>query len=307
MRLANRLLTSAVMILLLAGSALPRAGAATQQSSVTYLPLVARPIPGRIAFVNNSIGCPCSMALMAQDGMLIRTFPAMRALGSPAWSPDGTQIVFSGWEAEDKPQAIYRMAEDGTGLTKLAEIAAFASSVDWSPDGQFIVFDDQAEIYRMRPDGSDLVQLTDSPGSDQHPSWSPDGTQIAFASDRHGSSGIYVMDADGGNQRLLGVPDASESGPDWSPDGTQIAFARQEGRIANIYVMASDGTGAQALTSFDADDSLILFVGAPEWSPDSSHILFVRSTLRYPSIALMRRDGSEQRVISGGSSPAWGP
>ena len=59
------------------------------------------------------------------------------------------------------------------------------------------------EVYRMAADGSDLTRLTETPANDGLPVWSPAGSAIAFASNRDGQWAIWAMNADGSNQRQL--------------------------------------------------------------------------------------------------------
>ncbi len=59
------------------------------------------------------------------------------------------------------------------------------------------------EIYRVNQDGGGLTRLTQNPASDGLPVWSPDGRSIAFASNRSGAWAIWAMNADGSNQRQL--------------------------------------------------------------------------------------------------------
>ena len=95
---------------------------------------------------------------------------------SPAWSPDGTRIVFS---------------SDRKG--------------DWT----------NYEIYVMDADGGNLQRLTENRDNDGAPAWSADGKRIAFSSDREGNFEIYVMDADGGNPQKLTNHPRSDSSPAW--------------------------------------------------------------------------------------------
>jgi len=136
----------------------------------------------------------------------------------PAWSPDGTRIVF----------------------VHTDEIDANDNAVN-------------EQVWVMDADGGNKQQLTtDAPSKDQVPDWSPDGTKIAYAS---GASGIWVMSADGSNQRQLTgcgpgdpspCPAGDDFGPAWSPDGTQIAFLRAFTELGvrdrPIFVMNADGT-----------------------------------------------------------------
>jgi Tol biopolymer transport system component len=65
-----------------------------------------------------------------------------------AWSPDGTEILFTSGPSYD--DATY-----------------------------------DSDVYVMQADGSNVRQLTSWEGFDSFPTWSPDGTWIAFASDRN--------------------------------------------------------------------------------------------------------------------------
>ncbi|HUS67613.1 MAG TPA: hypothetical protein VMZ28_23920 [Kofleriaceae bacterium] len=89
----------------------------------------------------------------------------------PAFSPDGTRIVFAS--------------------------NRHVASADH----------DDFDIYSIGSDGSGLTRLTDDPGSAHEPVYSPDGKRIFFAStrDRTGTYEweVYVMSATGGRTRRL--------------------------------------------------------------------------------------------------------
>jgi Tol biopolymer transport system component len=61
------------------------------------------------------------------------------------------------------------------------------------------------EIYVVGPDGSHLTRLSDVAGFAATPSWSPDGTRIAFTDFKGSNTTLEVMDADGSSERDLGV------------------------------------------------------------------------------------------------------
>lgn len=181
----------------------------------------------------------------------------------PAWSPDGTQIVFSRYDANRDPQ-IFVINSDGTNLTPLTDNNYSGREPDWSPDGSKIVFDafpvDNYEIAVMDADGFNLALLTNDPtGSsvrDQDPVWSPDGSKIAFASTRNGSFDIYTMNSDGSNVMQISDSQNGRRDPAWSPDGSEIVFAGYDGNDTEIMKIAADGSGnIMVLTAYDDDMS----------------------------------------------------
>ena len=87
---------------------------------------------------------------------------------APAWSPDGTRIVFScrrgGMDFE-----ICVMNADGTGQVQLTDNTMPDLTASWSPDGQQIVFHrppvaGQNQLFVMNTDGTGVSQITNLPG-----------------------------------------------------------------------------------------------------------------------------------------------
>jgi Tol biopolymer transport system component/lysophospholipase L1-like esterase len=105
------------------------------------------------------------------------------------FSPDGEHIIFMG-EGPHNQWAIFTATLDGQDVRQLTDWGLGARP-DWSPDGEWIVFQSveephsnlESRLYRVRPDGTDLQQLT-APGgtiTDLYPRYLPDGTSIIFS------------------------------------------------------------------------------------------------------------------------------
>jgi len=258
--------------------------------------------------------------------------------GSPAWSPDRTQIAYpsSGDAVAEDPQdeEIYVMRSDGSEKRRLTNDRIADGSPAWSPDGERIAFahtpgsgseEAKGVIVVMNADGSSRVEITDHSGTedivyDSLPDWSPDGSLIAFTRARfvrtgEASGDIYTIDPAGDGERLL-IENAAE--PAWSPDGSRIAFASARDRFGEtcfhdcslsgeIYVADADGMGARRLTRSEASDS------SPAWSPDGRSIAFTsdrsnRAKHEY-EIYVMPADGDDVRRLTTSDvwdlSPAW--
>jgi len=142
-----------------------------------------------------------------------------------AFSPDGTQIVFTTTPPDYFPISIYRMDADG-GRRALITNEAISNNTApvWSPDGRRILFlsyrDGDVEFYTVDTGGGNLRQLTENADLDWLPSWSPDGARILFLSGRDGDSAAFVMNADGSSaQRLTPYP-ANDTFAIWQPGGS---------------------------------------------------------------------------------------
>ena len=133
--------------------------------------------------------------------------------GCPAFSPDGSQIVFS-WNGDPESQ--------------LPRSAGYSFSGAQSQD-----------LYVKVIGHENPVRLTHHPSEWICPAWSPDGKQIAFHRVSGTDTGVYVVPALGGPERKLRSTTRShwfEVVPiSWSPDGKWIAYvdspAGNEGRL----------------------------------------------------------------------------
>lgn len=172
----------------------------------------------------------------------------------PAFSPDGSKIVFSSTRADNGPYPtnIWVMNVDGTNKTKLTNNNP-QSPYDptFSPDGSKIAFvaynSGFADIYVMNSDGTNQRRLTNNTAAESSPVFSPDGSKIAFSSGSFGSGGgfggeIYVMNADGTNPLNITNRPEDDISPTFSPNGLKIAFSSRRGNTYDIYVMIADGT-----------------------------------------------------------------
>lgn len=305
MRAIYGLLMAAICVAL--SEPFPQQSAAASPFTL-YLPFVQMPDTSRIAYIQSSIGCPCSIGIIHPDGtndvaLALTAGPTFLYFGDLAWSPDGAYLVFGAQSKDEtQPPGIYRISSDGTNLVKLADTSYVPSGISWSPDGQQIAFSNDNEIYVMRADGSTRTQLTRNAGRNLDPTWSPDSQHIAFSSDRHGQSGIYIMRADGADPQLIGSASAIDWDPAWSPDGQHIAFTRWMSETSTIYVMNADGTDARQLVDFG---TLSYSASGPAWSPDGQRIVFMRHFFHFSTISVIGIDGSGMTAVAGGGSPVW--
>jgi Tol biopolymer transport system component len=226
---------------------------------------------------------------------------------SPAWSPDGRKIAFSGGA-----QGIFVMNPDGSEHQRLRPRpkAGRKASLAWSPDGRKLTFLNDAfhhdfgfDLYVMNADGSGRRSLTQS-GLASDPGWSPDGRKIAFVSNRDGNDDVFVMNADGSGLGRLTRNPAGDSAPVWSPDGRKIAFVSNRDGTFEVYVMNADGSEQHALAARTVGGrgkpmgEVAAPDDAPAWSPDGRKIAFVSDRDGTYDVYLMNADGSGQERLT---------
>jgi len=92
----------------------------------------------------------------------------------PAWSPDGTQILFMCRRGDFE---ICVMNADGTGVTQLTDNTRGDFTPTWSPDGEKILFhralgpDFGNQLFVMNSNGTAQTQLTTGPGNNLLATW----------------------------------------------------------------------------------------------------------------------------------------
>ena len=242
------------------------------------------------------------------------TISSEQTAWGPAWSPDGSKIVFSFWSSSSGSGTsveLYLMNADGSGRIQLTRNQRFNFLPAWSPDGKTIAFisqlgsTDTAEVHAINVDGSDERELTTNDAWEYGMSWSPDSKQIVFGSDREGVWQIYSMNADGSDQKPLPNP-AEGNAPAWSPDGKQIVFVSNRHGEDEIFVMEPDGSNQTRLTVND------VWEDNPQWSPDGRQILFTSRPDGPDNIFVMDADGTHVRNLTQSSGvemylAAWSP
>jgi len=242
--------------------------------------------PSSVLFVSNATGT-AQLYGMSSDGLAVQQLTnSATSIGDFAWSSQD-QIAFT------SDSLVYIMSFDTSNLTPLLVdgiTALVGNSLDWSPDGERLVYRANEsgvdDLFIINRDGSAKINLTNSVGNHADPDWSQEGSQIVFVSDRDGNNELYLMDADGLNVVRLTISDAQELQPAWSPDNSQIAYVSNQDGNYEIYLMSADGTNPQRLTDYAGTDE------QPTWSEDGSSLLFVSDRDGVRGVYSMNLDGT---------------
>jgi Tol biopolymer transport system component len=179
----------------------------------------------------------------------------LSGLQTPRWSPDGSKLVFTGFDGGLSD--LFIINRDGSGLRRLTSDKYADLHPSWSPDGKAIAFvtDRGGEtdfellrlgnlriaLYHLEAETIELLGHMES-GKNIDPAWAPDGRSLAFVSDRSGISNVFLYDfADGQIYQLTnlytGVQGITPLSPvlSWAPQADRMAFVYYEDGQYSVY------------------------------------------------------------------------
>ena len=183
---------------------------------------------------------------------------------------------------------------------------------NWSPDGSFLLFNEDGMLWRIPPGGTDpgVVPQQVPTGGNNHcnndHAISRDGSMIAISDSTmtgtatDGKSRVYVLPVGGGTPRQV-TANAPSYFHGWSPDGKTLAFTGQRDGEFDIYTIPAEGGLETRLTTAKGLDD------GPEYSPDGSYIYFNSERTGSMQIWRMHPDGSAQEQVIVDDSNDWFP
>lgn len=224
----------------------------------------------------------------------ISSFTSLPGLeGEPAFSPDGSMLVFSSEGEGGSNRDLYLKRRDGEEPIRLTSHPEIDTQPAWSPDGRQIAFlrRNQANwamtmlVVLTYPGGSNsIVDEKEIAAAGEGLDWSPDGkyfvTGVVSEMDAKTDSGrgLCLISVDGSEKRVITSRLAGEVtqdfNPRFSPDGRWIAFLRsrdQETSLSDLYVLDLEKEGsADATTQLTFDRRRISDL---RWMPDGRSLI----------------------------------
>jgi Tol biopolymer transport system component/DNA-binding winged helix-turn-helix (wHTH) protein len=228
--------------------------------------------------------------------MLVTDRPYAGFDGSPIWTPDGRDLVYSA----GMPRFLWRVAASGRKASRRLSYPAsgLEPAIARTPPRLAYPWEVlNVNLWRLDIRTGERKSLISSNPSvwdrNNHPQYSPDGHKIAFDSFRTGNPEVWTCDADGTNcQQLTKFEGPWSECPRWSPDGRWIAFDSRASGNPEIYVMAADGGSSRQLTN--SPDSNV----HPSWSHDGRWIYFASDRSGRYEVWKMPRDGGEATQVT---------
>jgi TolB protein len=243
-----------------------------------------------------------------------------------AWSPDGSELVYS------MQGSLWRQRVGSAEARQLTGGPGYDYQPDWSPDGRRIVYasyrDDAIELRLLDPSSGASTPLVADGAVNLEPRWSPDGGRIAFTSTRY-SGRWHVFTAgvtpDGRAEHIERVTEDHESGlpryyyntvdqylsPTWSPDGRELIVISNRGHIwgAGSFWRMPAHPGGPAREIRDEETN---WKGRPDWSRDGRRVVYSSYLGRqWNQLWLMTSDGANPLQLTYGefdaTAPRWSP
>jgi Tol biopolymer transport system component len=182
---------------------------------------------------------PHSITSEARPGVVpipIETLFFTRNVADPAWSPDGTEIVFS--TNLTGRMNLWKVPASGGWPIQLTASDDRQENAVWSPNGKWIIFQQDFaggeifDIFALPRDGSDLINVTRTGNiSESNPRWSPDGKLVAFSYRPKASSTVDIALLDWTTRHVRKLTNEQDKSrlwgtAVWSPDGKSIFAER---------------------------------------------------------------------------------
>ncbi len=249
---------------------------------------------------------------------------------TPIGAGTGRIAFYNYGGTEDNPiRNIYSVNADGSGLAQLTNFSDPKMGIaflDWSPDGQFLLFDRKVlygqystfQLFILSPNAPYFLMRPISRGSgnqttDFQSSWSPDGKFIIFSSNRQNTPlppriDLFTLNLETNDLAQLTQMEGTTViyRPVYSPNMQQIAFiaTMPSSNFSGIlYVINADGTGLR---------NLVDTCGAgegPVFSPNGEYLAFSSACDSATGIFIIRPDGTglQQLTDTADYSPLWSP
>jgi TolB protein len=249
--------------------------------------------------------------------------------GSVAWSPDGTELVYS------MQGSLWRQRLGSDEARQITDGPGYDHQPDWSPDGRHVAYvsyvRDAVELRVLDLESGTSTALISDGAVHVDPRWSPDGSRLAFVSTAYEGrwhvfvAGVTADAAAPGGVRLrapaVRITEDRDSGlpryyysrfdhylsPTWSPDGSELLLVSNRGRIAGsggLWRMAAEPGAVMRPLHFEETT----WKARPDWSRDGRRVVFASYQGRqWHQLWLTTAEGGDPFAITYGEFDAVGP
>ncbi len=190
-------------------------------------------------------------------------FDSLVGIMSPAWSPGGDRIAFSGLSRSGISD-LYLLELRNGALARVTDDPYEDLDPTWIGDGGSLVFasdrtaggaDGSTSLYRVRLNGGAVSALTSGTWRDEAPRWDRETGRVIFSSDRAGTFDVYSVDTLGAGRRETRV-EASIFDPAPLPGDRRILASVFSGLTWSAFALSPDSAALTETFALRADTAL---------------------------------------------------
>jgi hypothetical protein len=252
-------------------------------------------------------------------------------------TPLPERIAFSADTNGDDKTGVYTINQDGTSVVTVIQEANNAKFWDWSPDGKWLLIQEQNVLYKIRPDGTDwaLIKLLNG-DLDAQAVWSPDNLFIVFRDVKDGMIDLFKIEINGANLQQLTSSEEQELCPALARNKSGVYFILQnmpkpeqnglfykapdfalsEQALEGIFecvdfisdgfhlaISSYDSNGWNIYTGNAAPDpplTVLTYEGnnySPDWFRDQTRIVYISDMNGQKTISIINSDGTGKKVV----------
>jgi len=226
---------------------------------------------------------------------------------APAWSPDGSEVVFT--TNMTGRFNLWRVSTSGGWPIQLLQSEDRQSGAVWSPDKKWIVFEQDFgggelyDLFAVSSDGAEVINITNTPEvSESNPHWSPDGSMLAMSYRPKTSSTTDIALLDWKTKKVRKLTDEQTKNREWytsiwSADGRTIYANRVNAGSTDSDVYRIDVATGKLENLTPHQGNVIYSVSSV--SPDS-HTLLISSNENdgYENVALLDVNSKQRTWVT---------